>query len=172
MRTKTILKELEEALMLLGQGSKEGYLKGIDKLSKLKNRLALKVQEEEKKKGDSSKLRHLMGWYLNLWENKPPEALRFMQPNQIIGKHLKELIAIYEQNNEDIETLKKDYEEFKRTWKTGDKGILHFRSLLPQIKQKTKGFHMSPEAKRGVDYYLRQLENKEEIWDEGDELPW
>lgn len=170
MRLKTILKELEEALTLLGQGSKEGYLKGLDKLSKLKNRLALKVQEEERKKGDSSKLRHLMGWYLEIWGEKPPEALRFMQPNQIIGKHMKELIAIYERNGEDIEALKRDYEEFRRTWKIGDKGILHFRNALPQIKKKT-GFHMSAESRRGVDYYLKQLE-EEVNWDEDDQLPF
>ncbi len=171
MRTKTIVKEVEAALDLLLKGTREDYRKAIDKLIGLRGRLKLKLEEEEKKKGDGKKLQHLMGWYMNLWEGKPPERLRFMNADKIIGKHLKELIAIYEQNGEDIETLKRDYENFKRTWKTGDKGIMHFRSALPQIKQKDKGFYISPESRRGVDYYLKQL-REEEVFDEGDELPW
>ena len=165
MRTKTIVKEIETALDLLLKGTKEDYKKAIDKLISLRGRLKLKLEEEEKKKGNGKKLQHLMGWYLNLWDGKPPERLRFMNADKIIGKHLKELIAIYEQNGEDIEALKKDYENFKNTWKSGDRGIMHFRSALPQIKQ--KGFYMSPESRRGVDYYLKQLEESHE----DDELP-
>jgi len=168
MRLRTILKEIDK-ILTLWQGDIESKEKALLELAKLRNRIYVKVREEEEKKGHGNKLRHLMGWYLSLWDNKPPERLRFMNPEKIIGKHLKELIAIYEQNGEDVEALKRDYERFKQTWKTGDKGIMHFRSALPQIKQKDKGFYMSPEASRGVDYYLKQLEEKEAF---DDELPW
>lgn len=167
MRTKTIIKEIEKSLALLTKGTKEDYKKGVEHLLGLRGRLRLKLEEEERKKGDGKKLQHLMGWYMNLWNSKPPEKLKFMNAEKIIGKHLKELIAIYEQNGEDIEALKRDYENFRKTWKTGDKGIMHFRSFLPQVKQKSNNFYMSPESRRGVDYYLK----KGELWDEDDELP-
>jgi len=47
MRTKTILKNIEQVLKLW-QGNKEEKQKAIKKLVELRNRLALKVQEEEK----------------------------------------------------------------------------------------------------------------------------
>ena len=170
MREKQVLKKVERALEQLRKGNLK---ETVNTLLELKHRLREEIESKSSKKDYSDKLRHLMGWYLRLWNDKPPETLRFMQPHAIIAKHLKELIAIYEQNEEDIETLKRDYENFKNTWKSGDRGIMHFRSALPQLKQKDKGFYMSPESKRGVDYYLNQLkDNKEEVWDEDDELPW
>jgi len=169
MTERQILKKIDTALTRL----KRGDLKGVvNILLELKHRLKEELDKKEAKKEYGNQLRHLMGWYLDLWDGKPPEMLRFMNPNQIIGKHLKELIAIYEQNGEDIEKLKKDYEEFRRTWKTGDKGILHFRSALPQIKQKRKGFYMSPEFRRGTEYYLKQLKEEEEVFDEDDQRTW
>lgn len=148
MRTKTIVKEIETALDLLLKGTREDYKKAIDKLIGLRGRLKLKLEEEENKKGGGKKLQHLVGWYLNLWNGKPPERLRFMNADKIIGKHLKELMAIYEQNGEDIETLKKDYETFKNTWKSGDKGIMHFRSALPTLKRSLSSW-TSPENEGG-----------------------
>ena len=166
MRTKTIVKEVEAALDLLLKGTREDYRKAIDKLIGLRGRLKLKLEEEEKKKGDGKKLQHLMGWYLDLWEGKPPERLRFMNADKIIGKHIKELIAIYEQNGEDIESLKRDYENFRNTWKSGDKGIMHFRSVLPTLKRSSSSSSWtSPENERGMDYYIRQL--KEGFEDDG-----
>jgi len=125
MTERQVLRKVEKALEQLKKGN---LLETVNVLLELKHRLREEIEKKESKKDYSDKLRHLMGWYLSLWNDKPPEALRFMQPKAIIGKHLKELIAIYEQNGEDIETLKKDYEHFRETWKTGDRGIMHFRS--------------------------------------------
>ena len=169
MRLKTILKELDKVLETLRSvETKEDYARAIKKLLQLRARIEEKIKREEAGKSAGKKLQHLMGWYLNLWEGKPPEYLKFSNPNAIIGKHLKELITIYERNGEDVETLKRDYEHFKNTWKKGNRGILHFRSALPTIKQTHSSSWTSPENERGMDYYIRQLE---ELDDDGGKEP-
>jgi len=171
MRLKTIHKELSEAIDILKTAkTKQDYIKGLKKLIALRTRIEenLKKEEESKKEGRGKKLQHLMGWYLKLWEGKPPESLKFMNPNAIIAKHLKELIQIYERNGEDIETLKKDYEHFRETWRKGNRGILHFRSVLPILKQSKSESWVSPENKHDESKY--KVIDADELWDEDDKL--
>jgi len=151
MRHETILKRLIDI-----RNSKSGKeaKKKLDELIK-----GLEVYIEEKKK-DKVDIRHLMGWYLQLWNNEPPEKLMSVKYQAVIGKHLKELVKIYQQNNESIEQLKADYEKFKETQKKGSKGITQFRALLPAIKQaknQTKQW-TSPENERGDDFYKKAVE--------------
>ena len=156
MRHETILKKLIE--IRNAKSGKEAKTK-LDKLIK-----GLQIYLEDKQK-DKVDIRHLMGWYLNLWNNEPPEKLMSVKYQAIIGKHLKELVKIYQQNNEFIEQLKADYEKFKETQRKGSKGITQFRALLPAIKksQKTqKKKWTSPENERGLDYYLKAVEQDEE----------
>jgi len=128
---KTILKKINKAIQYIMDYK---FDKALDELLLLKTKL-----EEELEKGDTNfnrKLQHLMGWYLKLWNDKPPEALRFITYKDIIGKHFKELILLYERNNETIDQLKQDYEEFRNRAisKKRNAGLLDFRISLPKIK--------------------------------------
>ena len=147
MRHETILKRLKEI-----RNSKSGR-EAQSKLNKLIKQLEIYIEEKQKGKVD---IRHLMGWYLEFWNNNPPEMLMSVKYQAVIGRHLKDLVRIYQQNGESIEQLKKDYQEFKETQKRGAKGITQFRALLPSIK-KAKSFKnkwTSPENERGLEYYL------------------
>ena len=180
MRLESIYRQLKEGIDLIAKAkTKEEYTKGVKKLLELQAKIEIKLKKKEKE-NTGKKLQHLMGWYKKLWNGKPPEYLKFTNPDAIIGKHLKELIQIYERNGEGIENLKKDYEEFLRTWKKGSKGILHFRSVLPTLK-KGKPSWTDPSNTRGVDYYLNALKEKkkkqekeilDELFDDDDELPF
>ena len=147
MRYETILKKLKEI-----RSSKSGR-EAQNKLDKLIRQLEVYINEKQKGKID---IRHLMGWYLELWDNNPPEMLMSVNYQAVIGKHLKDLVKIYQQNGESIEQLKKDYQEFKETQKRGTKEITQFRALLPSIKRtkESKKKWTSPENERGLDYYL------------------
>lgn len=108
---------------------------------------------------DGKELQHLMGWYLQLWNNKPPEMFKFSTKyKSIIAKHLKELIHIYKRNNEDAQQLKRDYESFRKSRKDWN-GLLNFRNQLPNIKNKQSREWTSPENSRGKDYYLEYIES-------------
>ncbi|NPA53198.1 MAG: hypothetical protein GXO21_00865 [Aquificae bacterium] len=151
MRYETILKKLKEI-----RNSKSGK-EAQKKLDKLIKQLEIYIQTKEKDKVD---IRHLMGWYLKLWNDEPPEKLMSVKYQAIIGKHLKELVKIYQQNNEDIEQLKADYENFKKTQRKGAKGITQFRALLPAIKKaQNQNKWTTPKNERGVDYYIQSLED-------------
>jgi hypothetical protein len=114
-----------------------------------------------------------MGWYLRLWENRPPESFRFTDYKFIIGKHLKELAEIYERNGESIEDLKRDYEAFKNSRKDWN-GILQFRQNLPNLKKAKGNEWSSADNQRGKDYYLKGWgeEGKNKLWEDDDEIPW
>ena len=171
MTEKQVLKKIERVLELIMQKDIRGALRV---LMELKARLEAEIREEEEKKGDGKKLQHLMGWYLRIWDNRPPEALRFVAFREIIGKHLKELMEIYERNGEDIESLKRDYEAFKSSRREYN-GILQFRQQLPNIKQKQGTEWSSPDNQRGKAYYLKGWsdEGENKLWRDGDdEIPW
>ncbi|HIQ49565.1 MAG TPA: hypothetical protein EYH56_00040 [Nanoarchaeota archaeon] len=94
----------------------------------------------------------------------------------IIGKHLKELVKIYQQNGETTNQLKADYEHFKKTQRKGTKGITQFRALLPAIKkvQQERKKWTSKENERGLDYYLDYIEKQnqpEEINLDDEDVP-
>jgi len=142
-------------------------------LMELKVRLEKEIREEEERKDYGKKLQHLVGWYFALWHHKPPESFRFTDYKYIIGKHLKELIEIYERNGEDIESLKRDYETFKASRRDYN-GILQFRQQLPNIKQRQGTEWSSPDNQRGKDYYLEGwVEGENKLWrDDDEETSW
>jgi hypothetical protein len=163
MNNKQILKKLEKAVEFLLAGKKRDALYV---LLEIEARL-----KEESKKDDGKEVQHLIGWYLQLWNDKPPEMFRFTtEYKAIIAKHLRELMHIYKRNNESIEQLKKDYENFKRTRKDWN-GLLNFRNQLPNIKGKPNSNKdwASPENQRGKDYYLKDWATKE---DDDEDIPF
>jgi hypothetical protein len=170
MTERQILKKIDKALELLMQ---RNIRETIKVLMEIKVRLEAKLKEEEEDKEEGKKLQHLMGWYLRLWDNRPPESLRFVDYKTIIGKHLRELIQIYERNGESVEDLKRDYEAFKNSRKDWN-GILQFRQQLPNIKQSQGKEWSSYENLRGKDFYLKGwVDGEEKPFDsEDDELPW
>jgi hypothetical protein len=169
MTERQILKKIDKALELLAQKDIRGVLKV---LMELKTRLEMEIKEEEEEKEDGKKLQHLMGWYLRLWDNRPPEALRFVDFKHIIGKHLKELLEIYERNGEDIESLKREYEVFRQSRRDWN-GILQFRQQLPNLKNAKGNEWSSLDNQRGKDFYLRGWEGENKLWrDDDDEIPW
>jgi len=169
MTEKQILKKTEKALELLMQKDIRGALKV---LLELKTRLEMEMKEEEEDKEEGKKVQHLMGWYLRLWDNRPPESFRFTDYKYIIGKHLRELAEIYERNGEDIESLKKDYEMFKNSRRDWN-GILQFRQQLPNIKNAKGKEWSSYENLRGKDYYLKGWDEEEKPFSsEDDNFSW
>jgi len=163
MNNRQVLKKLEKFDELVKY---KRFKDAIDIVHELKARLEEEIEKEEQRGEYAKELQHLMGWYLNLWNQKPPEMFKYsIEYRAIIGKHLKDLIQIYIRNNEDIEQLKKDYENFKKSRKEWN-GILQFRNHLPNIKGKSDNKEWcSPENQRGKDYYLRG-------WAKDDDLPW
>ncbi len=173
MTEKQILKKIDKALEFLMQRDIRGALRV---LIELKTRLEMEMKEEEEDKEEGKKLQHLMGWYLKLWDNRPPESLRFVDYKHIIGKHLKQLMEIYERNGEDIEALKRDYEVFKQSRKDWN-GILQFRQNLPNLKKAKGNEWSSLDNRRGKDYYLKdwgeEKEGKNKLWEDHDnEIPF
>jgi hypothetical protein len=158
-----MLKKIEKALKSLAEGK---ITDTVDTLFELRNKLREEIEKEEKKEIDNRELRHLVGWYLQIWDNKPPEMFRYaVEYKAIIAKHLKELTQIYKRNGEDIEQLKRDYENFKRTRKDWN-GLLNFRNQLPNIKNKPNNKDwVSQENSRGKDFYLKNwaTEDDEDI---------
>jgi len=169
MTERQILKKIDRALeLLMRRDIKEAF----KVLMELKTRLEMEMKEEEEEKEDGKKLQHLMGWYLKLWDNRPPEALRFVDYKHIIGKHLRELLEIYERNGEDIESLKRDYEAFKQSRRDWN-GILQFRQNLPNIKKAKGSEWSSTDNQRGKDYYLRGWSDEEKPFNsEDDNFSW
>jgi len=163
MNHRQILKKLEKFDELLKD---KRFKDAIDIVHELKARLEEEIEKEEQRGDYGKELQHLMGWYLNLWNQKPPEMFKYsVEYRAIIGKHLKDLIQIYLRNNEDIEQLKKDYENFKKSRKEWN-GILQFRNYLPNLKGKPNTQEWcSPENQRGKDFYLKD-------WAKDDDVPW
>ncbi len=169
MTEKQILKKVDRALELL---MRKNIKEAFKILLELKARLEAEIKEEEEGKEDGKKVRHLMGWYLSIWNNQPPESYRFTDFKYIIGKHLRELIQIYERNGESIEDLKRDYETFKNSRKDWN-GILQFRQQLPNIKNAKGNEWSSPDNRRGKDFYLRGWGDEEKPFSsEDDNFSW
>jgi hypothetical protein len=172
MTERQILKKVDKAIEMLMQ---KNIREAVKVLMELKTRLEMEMKEKETEKEDGKKLQHLMGWYLSIWNNQPPESYRFTDYKYIIGKHLRELMEIYERNGENIENLKRDYEAFKQSRQQWN-GILQFRRELPNLKNAKGNEWSSEENQRGKDFYLKGWENEEEenkLWrDDDDEIPW
>jgi hypothetical protein len=169
MTERQILKKIEKVLELLTQ---KNIREAFKVLMELKVRLEAEIREEEEDKEEGKKIQHLMGWYLKLWENRPPESLRFVDYKSIIGKHLRELAEIYERNGESIEDLKQDYEAFKNSRRDWN-GILQFRQQLPNLKNAKGNEWSSPDNQRGKDYYLKGWGEEEKPFSsEDDNFSW
>jgi len=167
MRHETILKRLKEI-----RDEKDGT-KAFKKLNKLIQALEYKLQEEKERKEKYGKaIQHLVGWYLKAWNNKPPESFGRTNYQAVIGKTFRELLIIYENNGLSTDDIKKEYQAFMeghniQNFLLGDKSITRFKQILPQLKQlenkekKVKKKWTSPENERGLDYYLKHLEEKD-----------
>jgi len=166
MNNKQLLKKIEKALKHLTDGKIQ---ETINVLFELRTRLKEEIEKEESRKEDGKELQHLMGWYLQLWNEKPPEMFKFStEYKAIIAKHLRELIHIYKRNNEDIEQLKRDYESFKKSRKEWN-GLLNFRNQLPNIKKSNNNKDWaSPENQRGKDFYLKDWAKE----DDDEDIPF
>lgn len=136
MKLETIYKEMLKV--------KEA--KNVGEWLKRFNQLLQKVEyaverEREKREKYGKVIQHLMGWYISLWQGKPPESFGRTDWQGATGKTIRELIIIYENNNLDIEKLKSDYESFKNTtdrkmqYLKGDSSITRFRQVLPTLKK-------------------------------------
>ena len=162
MRTDTLLKRIRTAREHLEKGE---FLKVYKLLTDTEERLKEEI-EKKKNKQKEPQVRELLIWYERLWNGTPPEALKFTEYRKVIGKHLKDLIRIYRNNNLDVEDLKAEYEAFKEAdpklvgWKKrllGDRGIVQFRFVLSRWKGDSfveKSSWTTPENERGLDYYL------------------
>jgi hypothetical protein len=165
MTERQILKKVEKAIEFLTQ---KNIREAFKVLMELKTRLEMEMKEEETEKQDGKKLQHLMGWYLSIWNNQPPESYRFTDYKYIIGKHLKELLEIYERNGEDIESLKRDYEAFRQSRRDWN-GILQFRQQLPNLKNAKGNEWSSPDNQRGKDFYLKGWSDEEKPFSSDDD---
>lgn len=160
MRHETILKRLNEILQeSSGKRAKEKLIRLVEELS------AYLQRQEEKKARYGKTIQHLMGWYIQTWKGNPPEKIGRANWQDMVGKVLRELIIIYEQNSLSVDDIKKDYEDFlklKEGWLKGDGSISRFKAVLPNLKQTKGSKWISLENARGIDKYL---------WEEGnDEL--
>jgi len=154
MQTRTLLKRLNEIKEILDRGRMKPAKK---KLQELIERVNYDLLREEEKEVDGKVLQHLMGWYLRLWEGKPPEFYRYPKNwKDVTGRELKFLIKLYQTLNKSIDDLKRDYEEFKRG-KTKDKSLSFFRIYyLPAIDSSFRESRWtSKKFERGLDFYVR-----------------
>jgi hypothetical protein len=150
---KTLIKKLEKIRELLRAGE---LTTALEEVEILLEKLTVEKPEDSSL---GSKLQHLMGWYLRIWNGNPPEALRFLSYRDVLGRHFKELIQIYERNGETIDDLKRDYEAFKEKAFSSGKStcsLLEFRVKLPSIKKREEvsGDTWCVGNERGKDYYL------------------
>ena len=159
MRHETILKRLNEILQ-----EKNGK-RAKEKLIRLTEELSAYLQRQEEKKARYGKaIQHLMGWDLQLWKGNPPEKIGRANWQDMVGKVLRELVIIYEQNSLGVDNLKKDYEDFlklKEGWLKGDGSITRFKAVLPNLKQTKNSKWVSPGNARGIDKYLWEEDNDE-----------
>ncbi|ADU96003.1 hypothetical protein Theam_0029 [Thermovibrio ammonificans HB-1] len=164
MRTDTVIKRLRLAMEHIAAGNVMAAFKVIqDTERSLREDL-----ERKKSKSREPEVRELIAWYRELWNNEPPELLRFSDPWKVIARHFKDLIKIYRNNNLDTDTLRYEYEAFKDAnpkligWKKkllGDRGIVQFRYVLPRWKGDTSGKKWTTEEnERGLDHYLQKID--------------
>jgi hypothetical protein len=144
MRIKTIYKEIDKIYSLFLSPKTSDRREALVRLSNLREKLKAKVEEKEVKPSKGKQIQGLLGWYLRVWNGKPPEYLRHSPKvaNGAIAKNLKELLEIYEG---DENRLKEEYLEFKEAdpkrlkWEQKrllwDRGVFNFRNVLSRWKQ-------------------------------------
>ena len=169
MRADTVLKRISTAIKHLEEGE---IVKAYRTLKETEGSLKESIEKKRQKKREPE-VRELILWYENLWNGKPPEFYKFGEPRKVIGRHFKDLIRIYRNNNLDVEDLKMEYEAFKDAspkligWKKkllGNRGIVQFRYVLPQwkgISDTEQKKWTTTENERGLDYYTGQVNDGE-----------
>ena len=154
MRIKTIYKEIDKIYSLFLSSRPSDRKEALVRLANLREKLKAKIEEKESKPSKGKRIQGLLGWYLRVWNGNPPEYLKHEKAtaNRAIAKNLKELLGIYEGNEE---ALKRDYLEFKKFQKDRvkwelkrlwwDGGIFNFRKVLSRWKQlKEEGQKRTP----------------------------
>lgn len=177
MRTQTIIKELDKVIKLW-EGDKKQKQKAVKKLVQLRNRLALKLQEEQKKQLDKNPTAfNLFRWYYGIWDGKIPEGNAGRAVNAF-----KQLIEEFKLDPEEIKELYlwwKELEEkdvpndLKRLYSivltdketrsiTDFKGKLRYIKGLKNSLQQTTGW-VSDEYKHDESQYGVSIVDIEEI---------
>lgn len=186
MKVKTILKQIDDVLALW-RGDKKKKQKAIKKLVELRNRLALKVQEEEKRKKLEEKIppvNQLVGWYIKIWQGKIPEG----HPGRA-GIVFKELLKNYKLSEEEIKDvylwwikLHKENvpKKLQNTYSivlthpdtrsiTDFKGKLRYiKGLKRELEENSPKKWTSPENERGDDFYKKAIK---ELTQEDENFP-
>ncbi len=171
MRPKTILKELDKALQLWEKGSKT---QAIEVLYRLRNKIAYKLQEEKEKNPTAKRL---AGWYYGLWEGKIPEGnygrvvnvfKTLLEEHKLTEEEIKEtyLWWLKLKKEEVPKNLHRTYSIVLTDRET--RAITDFRGKLRHIrglKNEMEGLSQEWGETRGKEYY-------DNLWQEGDELPW
>ena len=176
MRVKTILKELDKVLELWEKGAK---VQALERLYRLRNKLAQKLEEE---KGKNPTAYNLAKWYYGLWEGKIPEGnfprtviafRKLLESAKLSEEEIKETYLWWlNLKKEDVpKYLYKTYSIVltdKETRSITDMAgkLRYVRGLKNELEGKS---WTSPENERGVDYYLRQL--KEGFSDDSSQEP-
>jgi len=155
MSDREMLKLVEKLIVFYCKKDAQKLYEGIVKLrsallERLEKEEEKKRQKEEKKQERKESVKPLIDWYIQLWQEEPPE--KYMGENHygIIGNVLKVLLGIYKKQGLGEEELKADYLEFYRREK---KGITFFKKLLPTLKLRQSKEWSSPQNQRGRDYY-------------------
>jgi len=100
MRTQTLIKKIDEVLKLW-QGNKKQKEKAVKKLVEIRNRLALKLQEEQKKEASKNPTAYnLTKWYYGIWNGQLPEG-NFGRAVNVF----KELLEEFKLTEEEIKQL-------------------------------------------------------------------
>ena len=114
MKTKTILKQIDD-ILALWKGDKKKKQKAVKKLVELRNRLALKVQEEEKRQLSKNPTAYnLFRWYYGLWNKQIPEG------------NAGRAVNVFKELLEEFKLPEEEIKELYSWWKELDKDELPF----------------------------------------------
>lgn len=108
MKTKTILNKIDEVLKLW-QGNQKQKEKAVKKLVELRNRIALKLQEEEKKEMNKSPVAYnLAKWYYGIHSGQIPEG------------NFGRVVNVFKELIEEFKLQEEDIKETYQWWKDLD----------------------------------------------------
>lgn len=169
MKTKTILNKIDEVLTLW-KGNQKQKEKAIKRLVELRNRLALKLQEEEKRQANKNPAAHnLAKWYYGIHNGKIPEGnfgraikvfKELLEEFQLQEEEIKQLYTWWK--DLDIDDLpyyvKKNYSIILTAPETRSitdfKGKLRYiKGLKREIQEKLQKDGMSEEYKKSQEEY-------------------
>lgn len=184
MRLKSILKEIDK-IIELWKGTPKEKEKALVKLAQLRNRIALKVQEQERKQSNTT-AHELAKWYYKLWDGKIPEGN--------FGRVVKVFASLLEEFKLSEEEIKETYNwwlqlkeenvppQLRKKYSivlidrevrsiTDMRGRLRYvRGLMKKIQNTSSGW-VSEEFQHD-DIYGKGVVSAEELWDEENELPF